>query len=123
MSLIKYFGLISNPIFITVFRLREALESTIKPLDISGLSCLDVGCGDRPYEYLFKDGKYTGIDVEDSGRPINMKKPDHFYNGTHFPFQDEEFDMVICTQVLEHVPDPLLLLMEMTRVCKRGGGW
>ena len=68
----------TNPIFITIIRLREALESTIEPLAIPGITCLDVGCGDRPYEYLFNDGKYTGIDVEDSGRPINMKKPDYF---------------------------------------------
>lgn len=111
----------TNPIFITIIRLREALESTIEPLAIPGITCLDVGCGDRPYEYLFNDGKYTGIDIEDSGRPINMKKPDYFYNGTNFQFSDEEFDMVICTQVLEHVPDPLLLIKEMARVCKRGG--
>ena len=108
--------------FIPMIRLRKALEATIKPLAIAGINCLDVGCGDRPYEYLFKDGNYTGIDIEDSGRPIDMKKPDYFYNGTHLPFKNEEFDMVICTQVLEHVPDPLLLLKEMSRVCKRGGG-
>ena len=70
---------------------------------------------------MFKNGQYTGIDVEDSGRPINMKKPDYFYNGIKFQFSDEVFDRVICTQVLEHVPDPLLLLKEMARVCKRGG--
>lgn len=121
MRLSKFLNLMTNPIFITIIRLREALESTIEPLAIPGITCLDVGCGDRPYEYLFNDGKYTGIDIEDSGRPINMKKPDYFYNGTNFQFSDEEFDMVICTQVLEHVPDPLLLIKEMARVCKRGG--
>jgi ubiquinone/menaquinone biosynthesis C-methylase UbiE len=122
MFLIKYFGIVSNPIFITIIRLREALESIIMPLVKNGLNCLDVGCGDRPYEYLFKDGTYTGIDVEDSGRPINMKKPDYFYDGSQFTFKDAEFDLVICTQVLEHVPAPLLLLKEMARVCKPEGG-
>jgi SAM-dependent methyltransferase len=122
MFLTKYFSVVSNPIFIMIIRLREALESIIKPLVNNSLSCLDVGCGERPYEYLFKNAKYTGLDVEDSGRPINMKKPDFFYDGDQFPFNDEEFDMVICTQVLEHVPNPRLLLGEMARVCKRGGG-
>jgi ubiquinone/menaquinone biosynthesis C-methylase UbiE len=117
-----YSGIVFNPIFITIVRLRETLESIIKPLVTNGVSCLDVGCGERPYEYLFKDGKYTGIDIESSGRPSNMKQPDFYYNGRDFPFKDDQFDMVICTQVLEHVPEPLSLLKEMARVCKRGGG-
>jgi len=71
-------------------------------------------CGGYPYEYLFKSGKYRGVDVEDSGRPINMKKPDYFYNSANFSFRDEEFDRVRCTQVLEHVPDPLSLILLYT---------
>lgn len=94
----------------------------IVPLVVDGVRCLDVGCGDRPYEYLFECGSYTGIDVKDSGRPLDMKQPDHFYDGNEFPFQDDSFDMVISTQVLEHVPDPLVMLKEMARVCKPGGG-
>lgn len=85
-------------------------------------SWLDVGCGDRPYEYLFKNGKYTGIDIEDSGRPKTMKNPDYFYDGKNIPFENEKFDFILCTQVLEHVPNPSLLINEMKRVCKTGGG-
>jgi SAM-dependent methyltransferase len=122
MAIKKYFGIVLNPIFLTTIRLQETLVSVIKPLIKKEISCLDVGCGERPYEYLFTDGKYTGIDVDISGRPINIKKPDYFYNGTHIPFKNEEFDIVLCTQVLEHVPDSLLLLKEMARVVKCGDG-
>lgn len=118
----KYLNRIFDPVFLTQIRLKAALESTITPLAVDGVRCLDVGCGDRPYEYLFTHGSYTGIDVKDSGRPINMKQPDHFYDGNVFPFQNDSFDMVISTQVLEHVPDPLAMLKEMARVCKPGGG-
>lgn len=118
----KYLNRIFYPVFLPQIRLKAALESTITPLAVDGVRCLDVGCGDRPYEYLFTHGSYTGIDVMDSGRPINMKQSDHFYDGNVFPFQNDSFDMVISPQVLEHVPDPLVMLKEMARVCKPGGG-
>ncbi len=36
------------------------------------------------------------------------------------PFADGEFDVVWCTQVLEHVPDPIKAAAELCRVAKRG---
>lgn len=37
------------------------------------------------------------------------------------PFRDECFDAVLCTEVLEHVPDPVRVLCELNRVLKPGG--
>ena len=39
---------------------------------------------------------------------------------TPFPFQDKEFDFVVCGQVLEDVRDPIYVVEEMQRVGKRG---
>jgi ubiquinone/menaquinone biosynthesis C-methylase UbiE len=117
-----YLGIIFNPIYITIYRLKKNLERVIKPIATTGVNCLDVGCGDRPYEHLFEKGKYVGIDVSVSGRVAKFKKPDLFYDGTNIPFGDNYFDLVICTQVLEHVSNPLLLIQEMARVCKPDGG-
>lgn len=61
------------------------------------------------------------MDIEDSGRPISMKKPDYFYDGKKLPFDDNTYDCVLCTQVLEHVPYPQLILAEISRVLKPGG--
>ncbi len=36
------------------------------------------------------------------------------------PFRDKQFDVVLCTHVLEDLPSPFLLLSEMERVAKRG---
>jgi SAM-dependent methyltransferase len=82
---------------------------------------LDVGCGTRPYEYLFPEGVYVGVDVEESGRGTELKSPDYFYDGKTLPFPDDCFDGVISTEVLEHVPDPQLYLHEAARVLKPGG--
>jgi ubiquinone/menaquinone biosynthesis C-methylase UbiE len=42
-------------------------------------------------------------------------------DGNHLPFPDDSIDRMICTEVLEHVPDYRELLREMLRVLKPGG--
>ncbi len=39
----------------------------------------------------------------------------------HLPFADETFDRVICSEVLEHIPDDQGAMRELTRVLRRGG--
>lgn len=79
---------------------------------------LDVGCGARPYEKTFFSGasKYIGTDYLS-----DRSRPDVISSALQLPFQDSVFDSVVCTEVLEHVPDPLLALKEMRRVLKPGG--
>ena len=54
--------------------------------------------------------------VEDLGRPfkpVDVLEP--------FPFEDNEFDVLYCSSVIEHVSDPANLLKESWRVLKPGG--
>lgn len=85
------------------------------------LKVLDVGCGLRPYEYFFSHCKYTGIDVEQSGRKTEDKKPDKYYDGSSIPFESSSFDIVICTQVIEHCLDSKRLLSEIHRILRPTG--
>ncbi|HJU56720.1 MAG TPA: methyltransferase domain-containing protein [Pyrinomonadaceae bacterium] len=39
----------------------------------------------------------------------------------HLPFRDEAFDVVLCTEVLEHMHTPALALLELRRVLRPGG--
>jgi ubiquinone/menaquinone biosynthesis C-methylase UbiE len=41
-------------------------------------------------------------------------------DGENLPFEDNEFDYVICCHVLEHVDDPIRFMREQCRVAKRG---
>lgn len=50
-----------------------------------------------------------------------MKHADVYYDGKTLPFGEASCDGVLCTQVLEHVPDPEALLREIGRVLKPGG--
>jgi len=44
-----------------------------------------------------------------------------YYDGNRFPFDDNEFDYVICSHVIEHVADPDSFLSEIFRVSKGRG--
>lgn len=41
-------------------------------------------------------------------------------DGEHLPFKDNEFDYVICNQVLEHVEHPEAFVSEQSRIARRG---
>jgi SAM-dependent methyltransferase len=82
---------------------------------------LDVGCGKMPYRSYFPNiGRYSGID---KGIPDSIPANSEFVAGDilSLPFKDEEFEVVLLTQVIEHVPEPLLLLREIHRVLRRNG--
>jgi SAM-dependent methyltransferase len=81
------------------------------------LRALDVGCGDKPYLPLLAPlcATYRGIDFED-GPAV-----DDVGSAESLPYPDASFDLVLCTQVLEHLDDPLAAIREMHRVLRPGG--
>lgn len=77
---------------------------------------LDLGCGEQPHRDLFSHVEhYIGLDLPASG------PADVYGDGMALPFQDAVFNMVLCSQVLEHVPEPSGLMAEVARVLKPGG--
>lgn len=98
---------------------RKILSTSVK----TNSHWLDVGCGLKPFESSFDHANYTGIDVAVSGRSGDLKRPDKFFDGINIPYENNTFDGVFCTQVLEHVASLDLLLVECNRVLKMGGGF
>jgi SAM-dependent methyltransferase len=88
---------------------------------------LDVGCGEKPYEHLFRPyvDAYLGVDLEstyvETSAAHRETKPDVLYDGKRLPFDDGSFDTVLNIQVLEHTPEPQALIDEMSRVLKPNG--
>lgn len=102
----------------------NALDESI--IAFSG-SLLDVGCGKMPYkDYILakneKITKYVGIDLEVS-TIHNTSIADIHWDGTKMPIDDERFDSAIATEVLEHCPEPVIVLSEVHRVLKPGGNF
>jgi SAM-dependent methyltransferase len=61
-----------------------------------------------------KNLKYTTTDLES---PIADVKADI----CNLPFQNNEFDVILCNHVLEHIPDDTKAMQELYRVLKVGG--
>lgn len=83
---------------------------------------LDVGCGDSPYAFLLDASKttYYGVDVPYSD-DFGYKNPNIvFFNDKDIPFEDNFFDHLYCTEVIEHVYDYPYLIKEIHRVMRPG---
>ncbi len=78
---------------------------------------LDVGCGDKPYEEFFTNvSSYHGIDIIPGPKVDCVIEVDK-----KFPIGDNFCDVLLSTQVLEHIANIELTLQEILRVTKTGG--
>jgi SAM-dependent methyltransferase len=98
---------------------KSIFDSIVKAKgDLTG-KLLDVGCGNKPYKSVLNTDQYYGIDIQTS--PHNHSEFDKVFDGLRIPFNDAEFDSVLCTEVLEHSERPFELMQEISRVLKNGG--
>ena len=103
-----------------------------------GDTVLDLGCGEGRHviaAYLEQDITSIGVDLcfddvratRDKFEPFrDDSKREKFLglsvaNALTLPFADNTFDKVICSEVLEHIPDYRAALVEIGRVLKPGG--
>ena len=92
--------------------LRQALEEykSAEPTRV-----LDYGCGGSPYRDLFPRAEYLRADFEGSQLDFEI------IPGKPLAADAESVDLVISTQVLEHVLEPELFLSDCSRVLRPGG--
>jgi len=90
--------------------------------DIDG-SLIDIGCGAQIYRDLVPVGvRYVGLDTADAKTRFGYDVPDAtYFEGDDWGVSDSSFDTALCTEVLEHVPEPDLFLGRVVR-CLRPGG-
>jgi SAM-dependent methyltransferase len=112
-------------------QLREFVEAA--PLERTSIYCfvaeqarllpvgarvIDIGAGEAPYRELFCDQSYVTLDRADTPHSGEV---DMYGDADSIPAEDASFDVVLCTQVLEHVSQPLKALREFHRILRSGG--
>ncbi|MEZ4897645.1 MAG: methyltransferase domain-containing protein [Saprospiraceae bacterium] len=97
----------------------------------NGSRILDAGAGALAQKkfcthlnYISQDfGKYDGIGDE-KGLQTKMwynSKLDIISDITNIPEPDSSFDAIMCVEVFEHLPDPILTIKEFSRLLKNDG--
>lgn len=96
-----------------------------------GLKILDAGAGEQRYkkhcshlEYISQDlCEYEGSGNEEAlqTNEWDTSRIDIISDIVDIPVEDESFDVILCTEVFEHIPDPVIALNEFKRILKRGG--
>ncbi len=100
---------------------RELLTENIK-----GKTILDAGCGTGWFSQVAagRGAKVTSMDVgSELLKQVAQKCHSHRVVGDlmKMPFKAKSFDVVVSSEVIEHVTDPEKAISEMYRVLKPGG--
>src|ERR1700720_595590 len=108
---------ITNPNWLVLRKRRELFIAWLKNVPARNLSVLDVGGRIQPYRILLEEScaRYVAMDLRLT--PV----VDVVGRAEQLPFGSQQFDMVLCTQVLEYVPDPRVVIAEIHRALKAGG--
>ncbi|WP_339610785.1 class I SAM-dependent methyltransferase [uncultured Planktosalinus sp.] len=109
-----------------IYYIRTSIFKALKEvLPLFQGSLLDIGCGKMPYkEYILDHSNvktYTGLDIETAKIYDANIQPDFTWDGKKMPFENESYDCAFGTEVLEHCPEPEVVLNEVYRVLKPGG--
>ena len=117
----------------TIFKMiKEELQASGKP----NFEILDIGCGKGTDVFMMNSllkaysTRFTGLDIS----PVSIEfanmlremrgERNCFFdvgNAEKLEFADTSFDVVLCSEVLEHLPEPEKSLKEILRVLKAGG--
>ncbi|MFT5238284.1 MAG: ubiquinone/menaquinone biosynthesis C-methylase UbiE [Ulvibacter sp.] len=108
-------------------RIEVIFDDFLGDKDLTGKTLLDGGCGTGWFtkRALERKAKVTSIDIAPKLVALTKKKnPDTIaVEGSllELPFEDNTFDYVISSEVIEHTPDPYSATKELIRVLKPGG--
>jgi ubiquinone/menaquinone biosynthesis C-methylase UbiE len=123
LSAIETLGLTEYFAFNAHFRDRWVEEMAARVP--AGSRVLDVGAGSCPYRALFAHCDYR---TQDAGklqgeqlRNGTYGQIDYGGDATSIPAPDGEFDVILCTEMLEHHPEPIRVIHELSRLLRRGG--
>jgi ubiquinone/menaquinone biosynthesis C-methylase UbiE len=109
-------------------RIRDEFVSEIAKTLPPNTKVIDISSGAKPYQKLFQHCSYTSHEfagnktIIDGFRSENQPKNHDIYSDIdNIPVEDNSFDFILCTEVFEHIPEPIQAMKEFVRICKPSG--
>jgi 2-polyprenyl-3-methyl-5-hydroxy-6-metoxy-1,4-benzoquinol methylase len=121
-------------------RIHSIIECVLrraKKFKKESLQILDIGCGFGYIDFKLKQKleskikiSITGVDTYEPAIDFAKKRKKHInvddcdfevMDGCDLRFKNDSFDIVICSEVIEHLIEPGRLMEEIYRVLKKGG--
>jgi SAM-dependent methyltransferase len=115
----RYHASILRGDFFVLRHLNTFLERVLRLHVRAGVAVIDIGCGEQPLRRVVENlgGNYTGVDIDQ-----NLSGTvDVIADIGCVPLPDDSFDVVLCTEVLEHIPNTSAAFVELRRLCRPGG--
>lgn len=97
----------------------KLLKKLLQMYTNRGDRVLDIGCGDMYMSTQLPDRVWMGVDIN-TEKAVGQAKT-HNLNKAPYPFSDERFEAVLCTEVMEHLWSPELVYNETYRLLVHGG--
>ena len=111
---------------------RQWIEQALRRV-VSGSRILDAGCGEQQFrkycshlnyvgqDFAKYDGKGDGVGLQTETWDHATNAPDLICDIAAIPEASASFDAILCTEVLEHLPNPVEAVREFSRLLKPGG--
>lgn len=106
------------------------VEEKLKKIPV-GKRILDAGAGELQFKKFCKHLEYVSQDFAQyngEGNTLGLQTKTWSYDGidiisdiSSIPQPDQSFDAIMCIEVLEHIPDPILAIKEFSRLLKKDG--
>lgn len=109
---------------ISMFRIEKFVAWAKRTTDLEHQTVVDLGCGRAELATMLPFKSYTGVDISSyqTNKNIAENEADNVTFVRHsidaLPFKDMQYDVAICCDVMEHVPENRVdrVLKEMFRV-------
>jgi len=105
---------------VNLYELKRFVQRAGQALP-DGALVLDAGAGEGRFKAYFARQRYIGVDLAVGDTNWDYSDLDAVADLLRLPFADATFEATVCTQTLEHVTEPAIVLRELARVLQPGG--
>ena len=112
-----------NPFWFNAYVMAR-YQQVVRVIPRRSKRVLDIGCGDGVLLSLIGGGRLYGVDLDQTSldyAATRVKAKLVKAAAENLPFKANFFDLVIATEIIEHLAKPELMLAEIKRVLKLGG--